>query len=415
MDKSGSGINSAPEGSDDLSIFTETFASFNSTIKSLNSSYASLQERYQRLADELSDTNEKLRRALEDREHTRKFLENVLESLTSGVLTIDLEGRITGINRAGCQILQVEQHSILGVDYRRLFGGSLARRSPLTDLLGSDLTYYNVEKVVAVGSATIPISVSSALICDADGETIGALEVFVDLRELKRMEEEIARVKSLAALGEVAAVVAHEVRNPLSGINGFAMLLKRELGEEHPNIEYVNKIIAGVEKLDRCVTSLLDYSRDLPLNSRTGDLRDLLRDSIEFFKFDLEARQSPNRVELDLPESPALCRFDAEQMSRALINLLQNADQAMPNGGRIRVRLKKRNGAFCVSVIDEGESVPLEIREKIFAPFFTTREGGTGLGLALVKKIVEAHHGRVELESDSTKGSAFSISLATEL
>jgi PAS domain S-box-containing protein len=404
-------MNSGVEDSDELSVFTETFASFNSTIKSLNDSYASLQDRYQKLGDELSETNEKLRTALEDREQTRKFLENVLESLTSGVLTIDLNGYITGINRAGCQILKTEPDDILNCDYRALFHGSLMDRSALTDLLEGKEPYHNVEKNIRVGARAVPVSVSSALITDPDGGALGAVEAFVDLSELKRMEDEIARVKSLAALGEVAAVIAHEVRNPLSGISGFAMLLKRELGKDHPNMEYVDKIMAGVDKLDRCVSSLLDYARDLPLNTSRGDLREFLNEAVEFFKVDLSTRKSPSKVAFVVPESPVYCSYDSEQMSRALMNLFQNADQAMPNGGTVTVSLEETEIGPKIKVADEGESVPVEIREKIFTPFFTTREGGTGLGLSLVKKIVEAHHGRVDLFTNGDTGSVFTITL----
>ncbi len=404
-------MNSGVEDSDEISVFTETFASFNSTIKSLNDSYASLQDRYQKLGNELSETNEKLRMALEDRERTRKFLENVLESLTSGVLTIDLNGCITGINRAGCQILRTDPENLLNSDYRSLFDGSLMGRCALTDLLEGKEPYFNIEKNVRVGAKTIPISVSSALITDPDGGALGALEAFVDLSELKRMEDEIARVKSLAALGEVAAVVAHEVRNPLSGIGGFAMLLKRELGKDHPNIDYVDKIMAGVDKLDRCVSSLLDYARDLPLNPSRGDLREFLNEAVEFFKVDLSARNSRSSVALVSPDVPVYCSYDAAHMSRALMNLFQNADQAMPNGGMVTVSLEETDTGPQIKVANEGESIPDEIREKIFTPFFTTREGGTGLGLSLVKKIVEAHHGRVDLFTNGGTGSVFAITL----
>ncbi|MCK4858521.1 MAG: PAS domain-containing protein [candidate division Zixibacteria bacterium] len=411
MEETETSENQSVEEVDELSLFNKTFATFNDTIRSLNRSYASLQARYQKLADELSETNEKLRQALEENVRTRNFLENVLESLTSGVITIDLEGRISTINRAGCQILRSNYQDIVGSRYSRLFGSSFARNHPLPDLLNSGKPYRNVEKNIAVSnSESVPISVCSDLITDAAGETIGALEVFVDLTEMKRLEGEIARVKSLAALGEVAAVIAHEVRNPLSGIGGFAALLKGELGEDHPQIEYLNKITAGVEKLDRGVSSLLEYARDLRVELETGDLRDLLRETVEFFQIDLSAKESQSRIELSLPDKPVNCRFDREHLSRALINLFQNAEQAMPAGGTIRVTLAAKGENITITIEDEGESIPEEIREKVFAPFFTTREGGTGLGLALVKKIVAAHQGTIEMVTGHTKGSAFIIS-----
>ena len=225
-----------------IAVFNETFESFNATLKQVNESYARLQKRYQKLSDELKATNDKLLQALDQNIQTRDFLENILESLTSGVLTIDLDGRINSVNKAGCRILKLSAETLIDRDYDSLFSGSLRRPNSLTSLLDREPGYRLLEKMVALeDGAQVPICVSSACIRDRDGDIIGALEIFDDLTELKRMQEEMAQVKSLAALGEVAAVVAHEVRNPLNGIEGFASLLREELGDEHPHIDYVDK------------------------------------------------------------------------------------------------------------------------------------------------------------------------------
>ena len=402
------------QDSDQLAVFRETFASFNNTIKRLNESYADLNTRYQRLADELTATNEKLRATLEQNLQTKNFLQNVLESLTAGVITVDLDGKINSINRAGCTILQVKPKTIIGREYAELFGKTLAGASSLCDLLAGARAYRNIEKDVRIDDRTvIPISVSSARIKDSAGNAVGALEVFVDLTEVKRMQEEMARVKSLAALGEVAAVIAHEVRNPLSGIAGFAALLRDELGDDHPNVSYVDKIIAGVQKLDRSVTSLLEYARDLRHEPRSGDLNALLHETVDFFRMDIHARHSGSQVKLTLPRDPVVCDFDRANLGGALVNLLKNADESMPSGGTIKVSVVASKDKVTLSIADQGTSIPEELREKIFAPFFTTREGGTGLGLALVKKVVDAHRGTIEVVSRCGEGSIFTIGLPT--
>ncbi len=399
-------------GDEQLAIFNQTFASFNNTIKQLNESYANLQSRHQLLSDELTATNEKLVHSLAQNIQTRNFLHNVLESLTSGVITIEPDGRIGTINKAGCEILRVKSGQIIGQDYRTVFGGSLATRRSLTDLLQGKQAYRLVEKQVLVSDdKTIPISVSASCIRDAENNIVGALEVFVDLTDLKRMEDEIARVKSLAALGEVAAVVAHEVRNPLSGIAGFAALLKREMGDAHANIGYVDKIIIGVEKLNRSVTSLLDYARELRHEPRPTNLNSVLQETVEFFRVDLSTRGSASRVKLDLPREDVTCDLDRENFAGALINLLKNADEAMPKGGTISIKLKSSSSRVVLSVSDEGAGVPEQLMEKIFTPFFTTRDGGTGLGLALVRKIVDAHRGAILVSNNPNRGSTFTIEL----
>ena len=395
-----------------LAVFNQTFASFNNTIKQLNESYASLQSRHQTLADELTLTNEKLVVSLAQNIQTRNFVQNILESLTSGVITIDLNGRINMINKAGCEILRVKPNQVIGKDYRTILGTSLAVKKPLTDLLEGKKPYRLVEKQAQVApNEYVPISVSSSCMKDAEGNTVGALEVFVDLSELRRMEDEIARVRSLAALGEVAAVVAHEVRNPLSGIAGFAALLKRELGDNHANISYVDKIITGVEKLNRSVTSLLEYARELRHEPTSTELNSLLHETVDFFKVDLNARASRTIVNLELPDTPIHGYIDRENLTGALINLLKNAEEAMPGGGKINVTLAQHDECIAICISDQGVGIPEKIKDKIFTPFFTTRDGGTGLGLALVRKVIDAHRGAILVANNPDQGSTFTIEL----
>lgn len=406
------GKSDSPIGEDQLAVFNQTFASFNNTIKQLNDSYATLQARYQKLSDELTATNERLMLSLSQNIETRNFLQNVLESLTSGVITIDLDGRINAINKAGCEILRVAVNQIIGKDYQTILGESLSAKRSLTDLLHGKAPYRLIEKQVRISEdELIPISVSASCIKDAEGKIVGALEVFVDLSDLKRMEEEIARVKSLAALGEVAAVVAHEVRNPLSGIAGFAALLKRELGEDHPNISYVDKIITGVEKLNRSVTSLLEYAREIRHEPQTIDLTSLLTETVDFFRVDCSARASSSQVKLLLPKDRLFCNVDRVNLSGALINLLKNADESMPQGGNITVALTGNDSGVTIAVSDQGSGVSDSLKEQIFTPFFTTRDGGTGLGLALVRKVVDAHRGAIVVTNNPQKGSTFKIEL----
>ncbi len=404
--------NDASIGDDQLAVFNQTFASFNNTIKQLNDSYATLQSRHQKLSDELTATNEKLLQSLTQNIETRSFLQNVLESLTSGVITIDLHGRINAINKAGCEILRVNANQIIGEEYSRVLGNSLSKKQSLTELLKGAPPYRLIEKQAKVSDAeSVPISVSSSCIRDTENRIVGALEVFVDLTEFKRMEDEIARVKSLAALGEVAAVVAHEVRNPLSGIAGFAALLKRELGDNHPNINYVDKIISGVDKLNKSVTSLLEYARDIRHEPQMVDINSLLTETVDFFRVDLSARASHSEISLTLPQGQCTCKVDRENLSGALINLLKNADESMPAGGRIDVSLSVQESGVVIAIADQGGGVPAAMKEKIFTPFFTTRDGGTGLGLALVRKVIDAHGGAIVVSNNPPKGSIFKIEL----
>jgi len=403
----------ADSASEQIAVFNETFESFNETLRQVNQSYASLQKRYQKLSDELKSTNDKLLQALDQNIQTRNFLENILESLTSGVLTVDLNGRINSVNKAGCEILKLDaEEAIIDSDYDSLFSGSLTRPSSLTSLLDAEAGYKHLEKSVQLDDGvSVPISVSSACIKDHDGEIIGALEVFDDLTELKRMQEEMVRVKSLAALGEVAAVVAHEVRNPLNGIEGFASMLREELGDDFARIDYVDKILMGIGKLNHSVTSLLDYARDLRLDPQPVLLNDFLKETVDYFRMDLSARGIETQLELKSQSKEIACTLDRECLAGALINLFNNASEAMEHRGKITVGAHDRDGMVEIEVADGGKAVPDEYKEQIFLPFFTLREGGTGLGLALVRKVVDAHQGSIEVQDNIPRGAIFRITL----
>jgi len=243
----------------------------------------------------------------------------------------------------------------------------------------------------------------------AEAEGVGQ-RAFHGLARNGALEDEVSRVKALAALGEIAATVAHEVRNPLGGIQGFASLLKRDLPDDHPSQRLVDKIIIGVENLDRSVTSLLTYAREISLSPRTVEVKSFLDDVVSYFVADIN--HDAGKYEVSVSSSPdgLSWRFDPEQLRQAVVNLLQNAVQAMPEGGRVEVDAHATDRLH-ISVRDEGPGIESDTLERIFAPFFTTKESGTGLGLATVKKIAEAHRGSVDVESRIGHGTVFALKL----
>ncbi len=261
----------------------------------------------------------------------------------------------------------------------------------------------------------IPLGFSTSVVRENDGRMLGAVEVFNDLTEVKRLEAELQRVHVLAALGEMAATVAHEIRNPLGGIAGFAAMLQRDLEAADPRYRLVQKITEGVARLNRIVSSLLTYTRPLQLNSHPVRLAELVEETIAFFEIDLERAHKNIKVERHFPEAEQVCNMDPEQFQQVILNLLQNATQAMPEGGTIDATVDTANtpsgptAKLCIS--DTGVGMSSEVRERLFTPFFTTKEDGTGLGLVTSKKIVEAHGGFIAVESQPDQGTSFTISL----
>ncbi|MGB2696470.1 MAG: ATP-binding protein, partial [Candidatus Zixiibacteriota bacterium] len=216
------------------------------------------------------------------------------------------------------------------------------------------------------------------------------------------------------ALGEMAATVAHEVRNPLGGIAGFAALLERDLEPDDPRKRLVNKIIEGVEILNRLVINLLNYTKAVKLNPQKLDFVKFLNDTLNFFQMDISSQSENISLRKHFPKEGIECCIDSEQFRQVILNVLRNSVQAMPKGGDIDVYSEsiplKQEDNVILKISDNGEGMDKKTKEKLFTPFFTTKDGGTGLGLSTVKKIVEAHKGSVEIESQPGKGTTITVS-----
>ncbi len=239
---------------------------------------------------------------------------------------------------------------------------------------------------------------------------------FEDLnRKLEQTEEEMLRVKRLAALGEMVAVVVHELKNPLGGIRGFAELLERDLEEGDSRKRLVKKIMEGVDTLDRMVKSLLDYTKPVKLNPRKVEMVKFLDEAINFFEMDASQKKANIRLVKNYPQGELFCHLDTEQFRQILLNLLYNAGEAMPDGGKIVVEVNQETQSpdlapkvmdkkVILKISDTGIGMSKKTLEQLFTPFFTTKERGTGLGLSTVKRIVEAHRGDIQVESEAGKG-----------
>jgi signal transduction histidine kinase len=265
---------------------------------------------------------------------------------------------------------------------------------------------------------------------DDAGHLIGAVEVFQDLTKFKKMEQEIARLNTLAALGEMAATVAHEVRNPLAGIGGFAGLLERDLEDSDPKKEFVKKIIKGVTSLNDTVETLLNYTRFEEVNRTEVNYESFIKSTIEQFHIDNEAKlgniiidYAPAEPETREPVNVCLDRMLFRQI---LFNILCNSVEACHGEGVITIKMQKlpRQSALSkyadrlmlsinetvveTAVSDNGCGIEQEHIDRLFAPFFTTKSEGNGLGLAVAWKIMKAHGGEIIVENNKdTKGATF--------
>ena len=395
-----------------LEDFTDSYILFQETTRRYREAYEELASKFESLTLKLEETNVHLQQSLEEKDRVSNYLNNILESLSGGVLVVDLDGKITFFNQEAEEITGFEQEKVLGKPYANIIGLSAGRKMSVLHTLETGERLASQEKeLLRADDRAIPLGFSTSLVRDEAGTVLGALEVFNDLTEVKRLEAEVQRVQTLAALGEMAATVAHEIRNPLGGIAGYAGMLERDLAADDPNRRLVHKITEGVGRLNRIVVSLLNYTRPLSLNVHPVNLAELVEETTAFFAIDIERSREDIRIERAFPADELICRVDPEQLQQVILNLLQNAMQAMPEGGAIEVGLRAEGNTGLLIVGDTGVGMDNEVREKLFTPFFTTKEDGTGLGLVTSKKIIDAHNGQIRVDSEPGRGTQFSISL----
>jgi two-component system sensor histidine kinase HydH len=241
----------------------------------------------------------------------------------------------------------------------------------------------------------------------------GAVIILRDLREIKQLEEKVRRSEKLAAIGELAAGVAHEIRNPLSSIRGFAQYLRHALNDKPREKEYAETMVSEVDRINTVVTDLLTFARPMEAQLVPTDLTELIEHTVRLVEADARIRNINVQMNIsDLSKIP----LDANQMTQAILNLLLNALQAAKNGGHIEVgaELDPSDSFLKIWVEDDGSGISADQKGKIFNPFFTTREKGTGLGLAIVHKIIENHDGEINLKSPpsgKTRGCRFTIGI----
>ncbi len=400
----------AVSSKDKLELYSNAFETFENTIEKLEQSYSELEKRLSDLDSELESTNEKLRNALDEKERARSFLNNVLASIPSGIVAFDMTGRISHINPAAQRLLECDEE-VVGLRASELGISDSRHKISAAATIATGEEFISEEKVMELPSGRkITVAVSTSIMLDHLGREVGVVEVLHDMTKLRELEGEVARVRALAALGEIAATVAHEVRNPLGGIAGFASLLKRDIPKNHDGQRLIDKILAGVENLDKSVSSLLMYARDISLSVKDVNVYDFVRELSTFFAVDANHANGNYSLSVEVGNPDMVWRFDPEYVRQGMLNLLNNAVQAMPEGGNVRL-VASAGDKLQLAVHDEGEGVAEELRERIFTPFFTTKKGGTGLGLATVRKIAEAHGGEVVVGCHENKGAVFTVVL----
>jgi signal transduction histidine kinase len=370
-----------------------------------------LERRLDELSRELEIKDRLLTGNLLQVERLAGKLRQILASMSSAMLMVELDGYLSEANPRARTLLSIEgELPILA---------SIVLPEPLQNILDEVVgegRHVSRDALVLEGPhGAQTLRVDCRLVRDDMGNPIGVLQILDDQTHLIHMEQRLEQARTLAALGEMAASVAHELRNPLGGIGGFAALLKDVVPPDSDAHRYAQRIIEGVEGLNKVATNLLAYTRPVEPRLQVLDLRQLLREVLSFIQIEVEQARLPLKLEVDLGLGGLPVRMDPELMRQSFLNLFKNAVQAFEGregslGCRVRP-VGRGPERVAVDVWDTGPGIPEALHAKLYNPFFTTRAKGTGLGLAIVRKNVELHGGEVALRSRPGEGACFTVTL----
>ena len=345
--------------------------------------------------------------------------EALIAGLPDAVVGVDAELRIVLWNPAAEALLGRSARRVTGRTLKEVFAPETSLVRHLTDTLGTGESRSESEATVeSADGRTVHVSVMTAPLAGRGGGVNAAVAVVRDISRLHQLEAEVRRGETLAAVGRVAVGLAHEIRNPLGAIRGAVQLLKRELGDEARWGEYTKVLLTEVGRVNRIIEMLLDLGRPVSLRPVPLNIHQLL-ERVALLSEQMAAEsgvQIHRRYDPSLP--PILA--DEDRMLQVIHNLVRNAIEAMPDGGRLTLITRlSLNPLFAkvdlgtgqrsmaeVQVVDEGQGIPEAVRAKLFTPFFTTKERGLGLGLALCHRILEEHRGAIQISSEDGRGTA---------
>lgn len=346
----------------------KAFGLFTKTSQELEEAYLTLQSQWQK----------------------KSHFENILRRMNEGLIFVSKEGICTLFNEASSKLFGILPKQILGQRFSHFFS--------------DDFFGFSMNKMPKKLNRLIHLTLDCEKQIELSATSIddGILFVLHDVTEVQRLKETVLQNEKLKEMGRLAAFLAHEIQNPLSAISGYATLLASDLETDSKHHEMAQKIIEGASQLNLLVTNILDYSRPLNLHFECCNLESLIEELFSQYSFNFEKEKGPFNITCD----KALFKC-------VLSNLIKNAIEASLEP--VFVFLFEKKDHYCISVKDKGVGIAKENLEKIFTPFFTTKKGGHGLGLSESYKIIKAHGGKLEVESQKEKGSTFTIKMPCNL
>ncbi|MEK7338600.1 MAG: ATP-binding protein, partial [candidate division NC10 bacterium] len=368
------------------------------------------------LAERLRETARRLEERSLDLRTLESLHRDVVANIPSGLMTLDPRGRIVAFNRAAEAITGYAETEVRDRPYEAAGFGEVPgvaafveRGAPPPALAAAEVT------VARRNGVRIPVGISLSPLWDQEGRVRGLVAVFQDLSEKKRIEEQLRRADRLAAVGQLAASIAHEIRNPLAAISGSIQVLQEEMQPQGQTRQLLDIVLREADRLKLITGQFLDFVRPGTLLRKEGELVTCLEETVLLLR---QRERAGTEVVVDFtpPEGAVVVAADEDHLRQVFWNISLNAVQAMPDGGTLRIDLRDLSAdreapEVAVEFADTGGGIRPEDLDRIFEPFFTTKETGTGLGLSIARRIVEELGGRIEVENRPGEGATFRVVL----
>lgn len=400
----------------------KAFEEFNEKSQLLTNAYNDLKKEVAMINLELENKNRELENKNRELDRAKVFLDSVFQGMINGIMVFDKQAKIIKVNEALLKLIKKEEMDLLCRNIQEF-----PDLKPLLRFFESS-KYSDSRTIYSACRLTVQHEV---LWLELSGSTVGEDFILVvhNLTEVRDLRKQLVQNASMAGLGEMAVTVAHEIRNPLGGIEGFASLLKRDLIDNPKHLQLLEKIISGVRHLNQFIGGLLTFSKPIPIHPRPVDLSSAIHKAIHYSGKNEELDKYPLVSVITQTDENIHFITDPDLIQQLMINLLLNAFQIMNDEGTVKISLRsvenlgdyKDDSALktikslnydplkkgvLISVSDSGPGITPEIGKKIFSPFFTTKAFGTGIGLSMVHKIVDTLEGRIDTYSKSDLGGA---------
>ena len=341
--------------------------------------------------------------------HIEAFRDILISSLPVGLIATDNKGKVILYNKFSQEFTGIKEKQAMDAD------SSIFQHLPeISEAFGESGTkptsaYQKEVQVESEAGEKHSLQLTRLSIVDREDKFVGTLLLMQDLSQLKKLEEDLRRSERLAALGKMAAGVAHELRNPLSSIKGLALVLQSRFKEDNGDRETATILVQEVERLNRSISELLDYARPQQLKKENFDIVQLLNKAVSLMRIDAETAGVELRTHFDENLEPF--NGDEDRLTQVLLNLLLNGIQAMEDGGTLDVRVGATDRKIEIVVTDSGCGITEKDLARVFDPYFTTKPDGTGLGMAMSAKIIEEHGGEIRLQSKVGQGTSVIIEI----